>query len=161
MLLVVQPNFEFAAKDVEKLLALVSVRLAAVSARLDAKEVRLHGGVAPGEELHTDAGRGFKDFAMLRADEALRVAIGFEERHDIGFVKTRDAAKGGNGRTHLAAFERAEETDRNTRGLGYLRKREAAASAQAAKPLTGYLRRIGGSGDDTLFLEHVDDSGRI
>src|SRR6267142_6964727 len=43
----VEPDFEFTAKDVQKLLALVRVRFSAAAAGLDAEEVRLHGGIAP------------------------------------------------------------------------------------------------------------------
>src|SRR5208283_1444910 len=78
MFLLVQPDFEFTAQDVEKLLALMSVGFAAAPAGFDAEEVRLHGGVAPGEEFHADAGRGFEDFAVLRANKMLRLAVGIK-----------------------------------------------------------------------------------
>ena len=74
--LLAQPDLKLAAQDVEKFLALVNVSFAAAPAGFDAEEVRLHGGIAPGEEFHADAGRGFEDFTVLGANEVLGLAVG-------------------------------------------------------------------------------------
>src|SRR5271157_2831432 len=65
VLLIVQPDLEFTAQNVEKLLPLMSVRFAAAPSRFDAEQVRLHRGVAPGQEFHADTRRSFEDFAVL------------------------------------------------------------------------------------------------
>jgi len=46
-------------------------------------------------------------------------------------------------------------------GAGDLGEGKLAAHAQAAKTLAGKLWRVGGSGDDALFLQDVDDGCRI
>jgi hypothetical protein len=42
----------------------VRIGFAAAAARLDAKEMWLHGSVAPGQQLHAHAFGGFQDFAF-------------------------------------------------------------------------------------------------
>src|SRR5579872_5631744 len=49
MLLTAEPDLEFAAQHVQKFLAFVRIRLAASAVGLDAKQMRLHCRVAPGE----------------------------------------------------------------------------------------------------------------
>ena len=92
MTLIVEPNLKFSAHDVQKFLAFMGIRFAASPAGLDAKEMRFHGGVAPGEELHADFGAGFENFALGRTDQDGSIAVGFEEGDDVGFVETSDAA---------------------------------------------------------------------
>src|SRR5882762_5536151 len=107
----VEPDFEFAAKDVQKLLALVSVGFTAAAAGLDAEEVRLHGGIAPGQQLHANAFGGLEDFALRGANYAGVVGGRFKEGKNVGVVITSDAAEGSDGSAHLSAFERAEKAD--------------------------------------------------
>ncbi len=156
-----QPDFEFAAQDVEKFFALVRVGFTAGAAGLDAEEVWLHGGVAPGEKFHTDLGTGFEDLTLGGANKVLSVAVGFKHGEDIGFVKTRDALKRGNGGTHLAALEGAQKTDGNLCGAGDLSERQAAFDAQTAEALAGRLQSVGRSGDDALFFKNVYNRGGI
>ena len=96
VLSVVQPDFEFSAHDVKKLFTLMSVRFTAAAAGFDAKEMRLHGGIAPSEKFHAHVGAGLENFALSGTDEALRAAIGFEKGHDVGLVETRDAPQSAN-----------------------------------------------------------------
>ena len=63
----------------------------AAAAGFDAEKMRLHGGVAPGQQFHANARGGFQDFPLGRANMALGVAIGFKEGHDVGFVVAGDA----------------------------------------------------------------------
>jgi len=158
---ILQPNFEFAAKDVKKFLSFVGVGFAAVSAGLDAEKVWLHGGVAPGEQFHANFGAGFEDFALRRTDQELRVAIGVEHGKDVGLIEAGDALKSGNGGTHLAAFESAEETDRDIGGAGDLGERETTLETQAAKALAGRLAGIGRNGNHALLFQDVNDGGGI
>jgi hypothetical protein len=123
--------------------------------------MRLHSGVAPGEQFHAYAGSGFKDFSLVRADETRLFTCGFEERKDIRAVETSDAAKGGDRRTHLATLQAAEKSDRNAGGSCDLGERESAARAETAKTLAGVRRRLCGSGHQALALKNVDDGGGI
>lgn len=161
MFVAIEPDFEYAAKDVKELFAFVGVGFAAATTGLDAEEVRLHSSIAPGEKLHANAGRGFEDLPLRGPDEALGFAFGFEEGNDVGFVETGDALKGRDGAAHLAALESAEKADGDAGGVGDLGEREAPTKAEAAEFLTGRVRGVGGSGDDTLFFQDVDDSGGI
>jgi len=157
MALMLEPDFKFAAEDVKEFFAFVRIGFAAAAAGFDAKEMRLHGGVAPGEQLHADFGICFENFAFRGANERGGVAVGVEKRDDVGFVEAGNAAKCGDGRMHLAALERAEETNGNVSGAGDLREREAALNAQTTKMLAGRLARFGGNDGDTLFFQDVND----
>ena len=129
MPLMLEPNFEFAAKNVEEFFAFMGVRFTAAAARFDTEEVRLHDGVAPGEKLHAHFGIAFEDFAFGGTDESGGIAVGVEKRGEVGFVEARDAAQRGDGGTHLAAFQSAEEPDGDTSSAGDLRERKAAFKA--------------------------------
>src|SRR5258707_7011279 len=153
----VKPDFEFAAKDVQKLLAFVSVGFAAAAAGLDAEEVRLHGSVAPGQQLHANAFGGLEDFALRGANHAGIVGGRFKEGKDVGVVITSDAAERSDGSAHLAAFERAEKADRDAGSASDLGQREAFALAKAPETKTGGSGIFGGSGNHPLAFEHVDD----
>ena len=159
--LVVEPNLEFPAQDVQKLFALVSIGFATAAPWFNAEQMRLHGGVAPGEELHADFGTGFEDFALGRTDKDGSIAIRFEKGHDVGFVETGDSTQSRDGRTHLAALESAEKTHGNTGGASHPGERETAFQTQTAETLAGRLPGIGGSDGDALFLEDVHDRGGI
>ena len=52
----IQANFEFTAQHVEEFLALMGIRFATTTAGLYAEKMRLHRGVAPGEQFHANAG---------------------------------------------------------------------------------------------------------
>src|SRR6266404_3268081 len=158
---VVQPEFELAAQDMQEFLAFVGVGFAAAAAGFHAEEVRLHGGVAPGEKFHADLGAGFEDFALRGTHKMLPFTVRFEEGDDVGFVKTGDAAERGDRTAHLAALEGAEESDGNAGGAGDLGEGKFAAHPEAAKALAGKLRRVGGGGDDALFFEDVHDGRGI
>ena len=145
----------------EKFLAFVGVGFAAATARTHAEEMRLHGGVAPGEKLHADARSGFQNFSLRTTHEARIFSRGFEKGENIGAVETRDSAKRGDRRAHLATFQRTEETDGDAGGAGDLSEREAAARAQTTKTLTGQARRFGGSDGQSLAFEDVDYGGGI
>ena len=89
--IVMQPNFELAAKEVQKFFALVAVGLAAAAPGLDTKKMRLHSGVAPGKKFHANFRAGFKDFALRRDERGagMSFAVGFEEGEDIGVIEAR------------------------------------------------------------------------
>src|SRR5271169_6732275 len=126
MTLIVQPDLKFAAQDVEKFFTLVSVGFSAAPAAFDAKEVRLHDGIAPGEKLHADLRAGFEDFALGRANEGLGVPVRFKHGENIGVVKTRDTLERGHRGAHLTALESAEKTDGNFGGTRDLSERKTA-----------------------------------
>src|ERR1700747_1387320 len=156
----VQPNFKFAAEDVQKFLAFVGIGFAAAAARLDTKQMRLHGGVAPGEKFHAHAFGGFEDFAFSGLDQFGIVLCRFEEGKNIGAIVARDAAQRADGSAHLAAFESAEKTNGNAGGASNLREEKITALAQTAKTEP---RRSGifGGRNNSLFLEDVNDRGGI
>src|SRR6266851_3362072 len=160
MLICVQPDFEFATQDVQEFFAFVSVRFAAAAAGLDTKKMRLHGSVAPGEQLHADALGGFKNFALGWAHQFGIVLGRLEERKNIGAIVARDAPQGANGSAHLATFESAQKTDGNFRGAGNLREGKIAALAEAAKTQSGGSGIFRGR-NNSLTLENVDDGGGI
>jgi len=161
MFLAVQPDFKVAAEHVEKFLAFVGVGFAAAAAGFDAEKMRFHHGISPGKQLHANVRGGFQNFSLMGPHEAGIIAGGLEEGQDVCAIEASDAAKRGDGRAHLAAFEGAEETHGDAGGLGDLREGEAAAGAQAAETLAGMRRSFGGSGDDSLALENVDDGSGI
>src|SRR5258708_22037269 len=153
----VEPEFEFAAKDAQNLLALVSGGFAAVATGLDAEEVRLHGSIAPGQQLHANAFGGLEDFALRGANHAGIVGGRFKEGKDVGVVITSDAAEGSDGSAHLAAFEGAEKADGDAGSASDLGQREAFALAKAPETKTGGSGIFGGSGNHSLAFEHVDN----
>ena len=122
MFLAVQPNFELTAKDVQELFAFVRVGFTAAAAGFDAKKVRFHGRLAPGQKLHTDSGSRFQDFSLAWPHEARIFRRRFKEREDVRAIETGDAAERGNGRAHLAAFERAEKAYGDFGGPRHLRE---------------------------------------
>src|SRR5690349_14072292 len=157
----VQPDFKVTAKNMKELLSLVRVGLPAAAAGFDAKEVRLHRRIPPGQQFHADTRRGFQNFSLGRADKTRIIALRLEEGKYVGAVEARDAAKRGDRRAHLAALECTEKTNRNARGLGDLRKGKAAPGAQSPKTLPRGERALGGQGNYTLVLEDMNDGGRI
>jgi hypothetical protein len=159
--LIVEPDLELAAEDVKKLLAFVGVGFSAAASRFNSEKVRLHGGVAPGEQFHTNVRTGFQNFALGRANERRSVPVGFEHGQNVGFIETRDASKGGNRGAHLPTLECAEETHGNLRGVSDLREGESALDAQTPETLTERLARLGTSGNDSLLLQNMHNCGRI
>src|SRR5258707_9701231 len=155
VLAVAEPDFKCAAEDVEEFLAFVCVGFAAAPAALHTEKMRLHDGIAPGEEFHAHAGIGLQDFSLRWTHEARILSGGFEQGKDIGAIEARDAPQGGHGRTHLAALERAEEAAGDSGGASHLREGKPAARAQAAKALAGESSGFGGERDGALALEHV------
>jgi len=118
--LILQPDFEFAAKNVEEFFAFVGVGLAAAAARLDAEEMGFHGGIAPGQQFHADGRTAFQDFAIRRTDERRGIAVRIEEGQEIRLEEPGNALQSGDGGTHLAAFQRAEEAHRDAGGPRHL-----------------------------------------
>src|SRR2546423_3815963 len=100
----------------EKLFAFVSVRFSAAAAWLHAEEVRFHGGVSPGEQLHAYACVGLQDLSLIRTHHTRIFTGGLKERKNIGAIEACDTAQGGNRRTHLAALQRAEKSHGNACG---------------------------------------------
>jgi len=139
----------------------MGIRFTTAATGFDAEKVRLHGGITPGEKLHADIGTGFEDLALRGPNQVLGVTVCFEQRDYIRLVKTGNAAKRGDGRAHLSAFEGAEKADGDVSGTSDLREREAAFGTQTAEALAGKLGTIGRRGHDALFFEDVDDSGGI
>src|ERR1700687_2984866 len=100
-----KPNFKRSAQDVQKFLAFMRVGFPAAATGFHAKKVRLHGGIAPGQQFHAHAGIGLQNFSLRRTHQAGIVSRGFEKGNDIGAIEARDAPQRGNGRTHLSALE--------------------------------------------------------
>src|SRR5256885_6014683 len=161
VLFVANPDFKSAANDVKEFFAFVRVGLAAAAAGLDAKEMRLHGFIAPGKKFHANALCGFEDAAFGRRNEAGIFPGVVEKREKVRAVIARDARKRCDGGAHLAPFERAEKTDRDTGGTRDLHEREAAFLAEAAKSLAGRKNALRGNGDDALAFQNVHDGGGI
>jgi hypothetical protein len=159
--LMLEPDFEFAPQDVEKFLAFVRVRFSAASARFHSEEMWLHSSVTPGEKFHAYFGIGLEDFAFVGTHERGSVAVGIKERNDIGFVKARDAAQRGDGRTHLAALKGAKKTDGDACGTGHLCEGKSALHTQTAEDLSGRLASFGGNNRVALFFQNVNDGGGV
>ncbi len=122
MFLAIKPNFKITAKNVQELFAFMRIRFAAAASCFYAKKMRLHGCLPPGQKLHADTGSGLENFSLAGPDKAGIFRGCFKERKNIGPVETRDAAQRGNGRTHLAAFKRAEKANGNFGGARHLCK---------------------------------------
>jgi len=147
---VANPNLKCAANHVKEFLAFVGVRLAATAAGLDAKEMRLHGLVAPGEKLHANAFCGFEDATVFWRNQAGICFGRVEERKKIRAIKTSDPSQRSNGSAHLATFKRAEESDGDASGASDLQQGKVAALAQATETLAGREDTFCGNGDDAL-----------
>src|SRR5690348_7370094 len=63
MLISAQPNFKFAAENVQEFLAFVGIGFAAAAAGFDSKQMRLHRRLAPGQKFHAHARRCLQDFS--------------------------------------------------------------------------------------------------
>src|SRR5271154_4743936 len=116
MLLAVQPNLKFTAKDVQEFFAFVRIGFTAAAAGFDAKKMRFHGRLAPGQKLHAHSGGRFQDFSLVWAHETRIFRRRFKKREDVRAIETSNAAQRGNRRAHLAAFERTEKAYGNFRG---------------------------------------------
>src|ERR1700693_674691 len=125
----------------------MGIRFTTAATGFDAEKVRLHGGIAPGEEFHANVRTGFEDLALRGPNQVLGVTVCFEQRDYIRLVKTGNAAERGDGGAHLSALKSAEKTDGDAGGASNLRQREAAFGPQATETLAGKLRSIGGGGD--------------
>src|SRR5580704_16073802 len=135
MFFAVQPNFKIAAKYVQELFAFMRVRFPAAATGFDAKKMRLHHRLAPGQKLHAHAGSGFQNFSLAGPDKPRIFRGGFKERQNICAIEARDAAQRGDGGAHLAAFERAEEAHGNLCGARHLGEGQPAASTQPPEAL--------------------------
>jgi len=161
MFLAVQPNFKLTAKDVQELLAFVGVGFAAAAAGFDAKKMRFHGGLAPGQKLHAHSGSRFQDFSLAWPHEARVFCRRFKEREDVRAIETGDAAERGNRRAHLAAFERAEKTYGDFGGPSHLREREPTPHAQPSEALARKWNSFRRWRNDTLAFQYVHDGRGI
>jgi len=159
--LIVKPDFEFTAKNVEEFFAVVRIGLAAAAARFDAEKMRFHGSVAPGEQFHADAAAAFEDLSFGWTNERRCIAVRVEQRHEVRFVESRDALQCGDRRAHLAALQCAQKTDRDASGARHLCEREAAFQAETAKALARRLPGICRRERKSLFLQNVNDRGGI
>jgi len=161
VLVVANPDFKFAANDVEKFLAFVGVGFTAAAAGLDAKQMRLHRFVAPGEQFHANALCGFENAAFGRGNEA-GIALGVvEKREKVRAVVARDTRERRDGGAHLAALKRAEETDRHVGGFCDLDEREVPFLAESTESLAGRKNALCWNGDDALTFQNVHDGGGI
>src|SRR5258708_16228765 len=80
VLAVTKPDFKRAAEDVKEFFAFVRVGFAAAPAGFHTKKMRLHGSVAPGEELHAHAGVGLENFPLRWTHYAGILARSFVQR---------------------------------------------------------------------------------
>src|SRR5438132_12966916 len=161
MLLGVEPDLKISAQDVQEFLSFVRVGFAAAATGFDAEKMRFHRRVSPGKKFHAHVRRGLQDFSLIRAHQARIIAGGFEEGKNVCAVEARDAPQRGDRRTHLAARERAEKSDRHAGGASDLGQRKTAARTQASETLPGMKRILRRSSDNSLALQYVDDGSRI
>ena len=79
-----------------------------------------HGGIAPREQLHAHARPCFKNFSVRRFYPT-RIHVGrIKEGQDIHVIETGQPPKSSDRRSHLAALDRAEESNRNIRRARHL-----------------------------------------
>jgi len=161
VLLAVQPDFKFAAKDVQKFFALVRIGFAAATARFDTEEMRFHRRIAPGEQFHANIRGGFQDFSLVGPDKTRIFTGGFEKRKDVRAIKAGDATERGDRRAHLAPLEAAEEPNGYPGGSSNLREREPAPRSKAPEMLSGMRLHFGRGRDDPLAFQYMNDGGRI
>src|SRR5579885_1752051 len=122
MLRFVQPDFEFAAQHVQKLLAFVRIGFSAAAPRLHAKQVRLHRRASPRQQLHPHARRRFQHFSLARLPNATEYLSG-------NYSQSAAASQ------WMAAFARARARSvipRRRPSLAPLAPATARASAAAA-----------------------------
>src|ERR1700683_424295 len=99
-----------------------------------------HGGAAPGEKFHTNAGAGLQNFS-IRGSYASRIGIGrVKKRKNIYAVKAGQAPQCCDGSGHLATFQRAQKSDRDVGRACHLRQRGFASQSQTPQTRTHWAR---------------------
>ena len=161
MFLAVEPNFKLTSKYVQELFAFVRVGFAAAAAGFDAKKMRFHGCLAPGQKLHAYSGCRFQNFSLTWPHEARIFRCGFEEREDVCSIEASNASQRGNGGAHLAPFERAEKAHGNFRGPRHLREGQATPRAETTKALAGKRNAFRRPRNDTLTFQYMHDGRGI
>src|SRR4029077_3740102 len=97
----------------------------------------------------------------MRAHQPRIISGSFEKRENVGAIEARDAAQRGDRGAHLPALESAEKTDGDAGRAGYLRQREPAAGPQPAEASPRKEPAFRRRGDNSLALQHVNNSGGI
>src|SRR4029077_7899755 len=121
----------------QELFAFMRVRSPTAATGFDAKKMRLHHRLAPGQKLDAHAGSGLQNFSLAGPDKPRIFRGGFKQRQNICAIEPRDAAQRGDGGAHLAAFERAEEANGILGGLRPLCEGQSAANTQPTEALAG------------------------
>src|SRR5712672_2125255 len=147
VLRVTQPNFEFAAENVQEFFAFVRIRFTTAAARLYAEQMRLHRGVAPCKEFHTHARIGLQNFSLHGPNQPRIFAGRFEERKNVRAIEPRNPAKRSYRGTHLSGFQLTEDADRDPCGARHLRKGESPTRPQPPKPLARKRNGFGRQSD--------------
>jgi len=119
-----------------------------------------HAVLAPPNPLRSLAFDAAAIAALVAAIDGPVVLVG----HSYGGAVITQASAGADNVTavvYLAAFERAEKTNRNARRASNLHQRKIALLAKAAKSLAGRENTFCGDGHNALALQNVHDGGWI
>ena len=101
ILFIAEKNLQLAFQNVQKFFTDMGIRFAAACVGSDAKKVRLHDCVAPGQQLHADAWASLKHFPGFGFHQILVRFRSVVEIDNIGFVLARQFAQSSDRCAHL------------------------------------------------------------
>src|ERR1039458_5007429 len=84
-----QRDHQFPTQHIEKLLTLMRIRIAAARLRRYSKQMRLHNGVSPSQQLHANPGAGLQNLSLRRTHLPAARSRGVKKIQYVGLIKSR------------------------------------------------------------------------
>src|SRR5208337_1084707 len=106
-------DLQLATQNEQELFPFVGVGFAAACLGSNAKQMRLHYRIAPGQQFHADARAGFQDLAALGGNQPAIAIRRVEKIEDAGLVEARQPAQRAYRCAHVGTLHRAEKALRN------------------------------------------------
>src|SRR5260370_4692607 len=122
--LAIQCNCKLAAQEVEKLFALVRVRVAALRRRRHTKYMGLHHRVAPCQQLDKHSSLSLQNLSGVRTHLQAAGICPIKEIKNISFVKARQLAQRSDRSAHLRPLQSAQKSHRYTPRARHLCQRQ-------------------------------------
>src|SRR5258708_14788044 len=108
--LAMQGDRQFATQYIQKLFPFMRIRIAALSLRRHAKQMRLHHSITPSQQLHPPSGTSLQHLPLVRADLPAASFRRFEKIQNIGLVEPGQLAQRSDGPAHLRTLHPAQES---------------------------------------------------
>src|SRR5947209_8776583 len=99
--LAVNRDFKVSSQDVDKLLALVSIRISASRLRSDSKQMGLHHRVAPCQQFHSYTRARLENLPLRRTYAPSAGLTGIKKIQNVGFVEARQFTQRSHRPAHL------------------------------------------------------------